>query len=193
MAARAVHVCVHPAACILHVCSVSCQAHPHSTHAYAVMRHGRFLRAHAHARAHTRMHAHTHTCMHTHPRLTQRTERRRAVPAPRKHARPLDAARAHAQDWLHWSAYEGKEPLLRACLARGGIKADCFNDEGLTPLHLAVHANSISMVGRARGGGGNLQRAQGGEGSNVQRALTTPCELRLRAARVRHHSGRLAW
>ncbi len=56
---------------------------------------------------------------------------------------PLDAL---PQDWLHWAAYEGKEPLLRACLSKGGIKPDCFNDDGLTPLHLAVHANSINMV-----------------------------------------------
>ncbi|KAG2500637.1 hypothetical protein HYH03_001404 [Edaphochlamys debaryana] len=53
---------------------------------------------------------------------------------------------AQMGDWLHWAAYEGKEALLRVLLARPGVRPDCYSEEGLTPLHLAAHVNSCSMV-----------------------------------------------
>jgi ankyrin repeat protein len=50
------------------------------------------------------------------------------------------------QDWLHWAAYEGREGLLRELLARPGVRPDCHNEEGLTPLHLAAHTNKPALV-----------------------------------------------
>ncbi|KAG2436634.1 hypothetical protein HYH02_011568, partial [Chlamydomonas schloesseri] len=51
-----------------------------------------------------------------------------------------------AQDWLHWAAYEGREPLLRCLLAKPGVRPDVYSEEGLTPLHLAAHVNSVPLV-----------------------------------------------
>ncbi|KXZ41673.1 hypothetical protein GPECTOR_326g47 [Gonium pectorale] len=53
---------------------------------------------------------------------------------------------AQVGDWLHWAAYEGREELLGVLLSRPGVRPDCYNEEGLTPLHLAAHANSTAMV-----------------------------------------------
>ncbi|GFR47519.1 hypothetical protein Agub_g9237 [Astrephomene gubernaculifera] len=52
----------------------------------------------------------------------------------------------NAQDWLHWAAFETKEELMRELLSKPGVRPDCYSEEGLTPLHLAAHANSTNMV-----------------------------------------------
>ncbi len=61
------------------------------------------------------------------------------------------------QEWLHWAAYEGQEALVRVLLGKPGVRPDAVGEEGVTPLHLAAHANSVSMVGR-----GGAERRMGG-------------------------------
>lgn len=37
---------------------------------------------------------------------------------------------------------------MRVLLGKPGVRPDAVGEEGVTPLHLAAHANSVSMVGR---------------------------------------------
>ena len=76
---------------------------------------------------------------------------------------PLPPSLSPAQDWLHWAAYEGREPLLRCLLAKPGVRPDVYSEEGLTPLHLAAHVNSVPLVTALLAAGAKV-RAQWGVG-----------------------------